>query len=98
MIPSAKNEAISAQQQPTHQAPFLMPMRSAPNQPSRQEPSSRPSGLRHLPKQTFLSGVSSYAAAATSVAAPIQRPARSHESTSPAIRPPANATANASAP
>src|SRR5213593_1210360 len=68
MIPSAKNDAISAQQQPTHQAPFFMPMRSAPDQPSRQEPSKRPSGLRHLPRQTSLSGVSSYAAAANNVA------------------------------
>src|SRR5437763_8648173 len=98
MTPSAKSDAISAQQQPTHQAPFFRPMRSAPAQPSRQEPSNRPSGLRHLPRQTFLSGVSSYAAATTSVAAATQRPARSHERTSPAIRPPANATAKASTP
>src|SRR5712691_4275137 len=82
MIPSAKNDAISAQQQPTHQPPFFSPMRSAPDQPSRQEPSNRPSGLRHLPRQTSLSGVSSYAAAIRSVAAATQRPARPHENTS----------------
>jgi hypothetical protein len=33
MIPSAKNDAINAQQQPTHQEPFLAPMRNAPDQP-----------------------------------------------------------------
>src|SRR5215216_3029061 len=43
MIPSAKNDAISAQQQPTHQPPFFSPMYSAPDQPSRQEPSNWPS-------------------------------------------------------
>jgi hypothetical protein len=40
MIPSAKNDAINAQQQPTHQAPFFTPICKAPDQPSRQEPSN----------------------------------------------------------
>ena len=54
MTPSAKSDAISAQQQPTHQAPFLAPIRSAPAGPSRQEPSRKPSGLRHLPEADVL--------------------------------------------
>src|SRR3954451_15315379 len=83
MTPSAKNDAINAQQQPTHQAPFFAPIRSAPSRPSRHELSNKPSGLRHLPRQASLSGVSSYAAAMRSVAPATQRPARSHESRSP---------------
>ena len=59
MTPRANSDAIRAQQQPTHQAPFLIPMRSAPDHPSRHDPRSRPSGLRHLLRQTFFSGVSS---------------------------------------
>ena len=59
MIPNAKSDAMSAQQQPTHQAPFLAPIRSAPDQPSRHEPSRKPSGLRHFPRQTSFNGVSS---------------------------------------
>ena len=70
MIPSAKSEAMRAQQQPTHQAPFPAPIRSAPDGPSRHEPSSVPSGLRHLPRQTSFNGVSSYTAATTSVPRP----------------------------
>ena len=57
--PSAKSDAISAQQQPTHQAPCFMPISTAPQRPSRHAPSRKPSGLRHLPRQAFLSGVSS---------------------------------------
>jgi hypothetical protein len=59
MTPNAKSEAIRAQQQPTHQAPFSTPMRSAPDHPPRHDPRRKPSGLRHLPRQAFLSGVSS---------------------------------------
>ena len=59
MTPKANSEAIKAQQQPTHHAPFVAPMRSAPDQPSRHDPRSAPSGLRHLPRHAFLSGVSS---------------------------------------
>ena len=59
ITPSAKSEAISAQQQPMHQPPCLAPIRSAPTGPSRQEPSRKPSGLRHFPRQMSLSGVSS---------------------------------------
>ena len=33
MTPSAKSDAIRAQQHPTHQAPFLMPIRTAPDRP-----------------------------------------------------------------
>ena len=43
----------------THQAPLLAPIRRPPDGPSRQEPSRKPSGLRHFPRQRFLSGVSS---------------------------------------
>src|SRR3954471_13656985 len=59
MTPSANSDAISAQQQPTHHAPFFAPIRRPPDTPSRQEPSRKPSGLRHLPRQTFFNGVSS---------------------------------------
>ena len=33
MTPSANSDAMSAQQQPTHQAPFFAPIRSAPERP-----------------------------------------------------------------
>ena len=48
MIPSAKSDAMSAQQQPTHQAPCAAPIRSAPAFPPRHEVRRNPSGLRHL--------------------------------------------------
>ena len=56
--PSANSVAISAQQQPTHQAPCSMPMRAAPIRPDRQEPTTNASGLRHFARQTSLRGVS----------------------------------------
>ena len=59
MTPSAKSDAMSAQQQPTHQAPCIAPIRKDPDRPSRHDPSRKPSGLRHFPRQTSLSGVSS---------------------------------------
>ena len=59
MTPSANSDAMRAQQQPTHQAPFFAPIRRPPSNPSRQEPSRNPSGLRHLPRQTSFNGVSS---------------------------------------
>jgi len=59
MIPSANSDAISAQQHPTHQAPFRTPIDSAPRTPPRQVRISAPSGLRHLFRHTSLSGVSS---------------------------------------
>jgi hypothetical protein len=59
MTPSANSDAISAQQHPTHQAPFLAPIFGAPAAPSRQEPSKKPSGLRPFPRKAPLSGVSS---------------------------------------
>src|SRR6187397_693013 len=59
ITPSAKSDAISAQQQPTHHAPLPTPIRNVPAHPERQEPSSVPSGLRHFPRQTSLRGVSS---------------------------------------
>src|SRR5947207_15850012 len=98
MIPSANNDAIKAQQQPTHQAPLRRPITTAPDGPARHDPRSAPSGLRHLPRQTSLSGVSSYAAATIKAAPAAQRPARSQARASPATRPPANATANAATP
>src|SRR5215471_13210790 len=87
MTPSAKSDAMRAQQQPTHQAPFLTPIRSAPDGPSRQEPSREPSGLRHLPRQTSFNGVSSYTAATTSVPPAVHRPARDHVNRSPSTEP-----------
>jgi hypothetical protein len=56
ITPRANSDAIKAQQQPTHQAPFFIPIYRAPNSPSRQDPRSMPSGLRHLPRHTSLSG------------------------------------------
>ena len=58
MTPSANSAAISAQQQPTHQAPCSIPIRRAPSRPGRQAVSRNPSGFRHLRRQTSLSGVS----------------------------------------
>src|SRR5947208_8399278 len=98
MTPSANSAAMSAQQHPTHQVPFFAPIWSAPNRPARHEPSKNPSGLRHLPRQTSLSGVNSYTAATISVAPATHRPLRSHDRTSPATAPPAVARANATAP
>ena len=68
ITPSANSEAIRAQQHPMHQPPWLIPIRSPPTRPLRQEPSRKPRGLLHFPRQTFLSGVNSYAAATISVA------------------------------
>ena len=59
ITPSAKSDAMSAQQQPIHQAPCRAPIWSAPERPLRQEPSKKPSGLRHFPRHTSLSGVNS---------------------------------------
>src|SRR5215510_15695786 len=87
MTPNAKSDAMRAQQQPTHQAPFLAPIWSAPDGPSRQEPSSEPSGLRHLPRQTSFNGVSSYTAATTSVMPAAHRPAAPHANRSPESEP-----------
>ena len=84
MTPRANSDAISAQQQPTHQAPFLTPIRTAPPTPSRHQPSRAPSGLRHLPRQTSFSGVSSYTAATIRVAPAIGRPAFVHANWPPA--------------
>src|SRR6059058_4665990 len=83
ITPSANSDAISAQQQPTHHAPFFVPIRTAPDSPSRHDPSRAPSGLRHLPRQTSLSGVSSYTAATSSVVPAITRPVSFHASDSP---------------
>jgi hypothetical protein len=52
MMPIAKSAAISAQQQPTHQAPCFVPMRAAPERPLRHDPSRKPRGLWHLRRQT----------------------------------------------
>ena len=59
ITPRANSEAISAQQQPTHQAPFRTPIRTAPSRPSRHEPRRAPSGLRQWPRHTSFNGVSS---------------------------------------
>ena len=58
ITPSANSAAISIQQQPTHQPPCSMPMRSAPARPGRHAVSRNMNGLRHLRRQTSLSGVS----------------------------------------
>src|SRR5215207_5765324 len=83
ITPSANSDAIRAQQQPTHQAPCRAPMLSAPHVPPRQELSRKPSGLRHLPRQTSFIGVSSYAAASMRMPPASQRPAASQASSSP---------------
>ena len=59
MTPSANSPAISAQQQPRHQAACLDPISSAPRFPSRQAPKRNPNGLRHFPRHASFSGVSS---------------------------------------
>src|SRR4029450_9580781 len=92
MTPRANSEAINAQQHPTHQAPFLAPIRTAPERPSRQEPRRTPSGLRHLPRQTSLSGVTSYTAATINVAPASARPAWGQARVSPRIVVAANPT------
>src|SRR5436305_1607039 len=98
MIPNANSAAMSAQQQPTHHAPFFAPIRTAPDGPSRHDPNRKPSGLRHLPRHTSFSGVSSYTAATTSVPPAVHRPARSHANTSPHIALSAAPIANATTP
>src|SRR5437879_44170 len=98
MIPNANSAAIRAQQQPTHHAPFFAPIRSAPDRPSRHEPSRNPSGLRHFPRQTSFNGVSSYTAAATSVPPAVHRPTRSHANRSPEVELRVAAIANARTP
>ena len=59
MTPSANSDAISAQQQPMHQAPCLAPISKAPRRPVRQAPSRKPSGLRHFPRHASFRGVTS---------------------------------------
>ena len=59
MTPSAKSDAMSAQQQPTHHAPWRAPICSEPARPPRHAPSRNPRGLRHFERQTSFSGVSS---------------------------------------
>jgi hypothetical protein len=76
----------------------LAPIWSAPDGPSRHEPRSAPSGLRHLPRQTSFNGVSSYTAATTSVPPAVHRPARSHVNRSPEIELSATPIPNATMP
>ena len=83
MTPSAKSDAIRAQQQPMHQAPCLVPIWSAPVRPLAPGAEQEAEGLRHLPRQTSFNGVSSYTAAPISVTPATQRPALSHASGSP---------------
>ena len=54
MTPSANSDAMRAQQQPTHQAPFFAPIRRPPSNPSRQEPSRKPSGTAALAQADVL--------------------------------------------
>jgi hypothetical protein len=58
ITPRANNAAISPQQQPTHQAPWASPIRSAPIRPGCQAFMRNIIGLRHLFRQAFFSGVS----------------------------------------
>src|SRR4051812_4003215 len=76
ITPRANSDAISAQQQPTHHRPFLIPMRTDPVGPSRHEPSSAPSGLRHLPRHSFFKGVNGKGGAPTGGPPPPLRRAR----------------------
>src|SRR6478609_5462411 len=64
ITPSANNAAINAQQQPTHQAPCLMPIRSAPVRPLRHDESRNRNGSRHFVRQVSLNGVNWYSPAA----------------------------------
>lgn len=59
ITPNAKREAMSAQQQATHQTPVRAPILTAPVRPARQEPRREPRGLLHLARHTLLSGVTS---------------------------------------
>src|ERR1700686_4835142 len=59
ITPRANSAAMRAQQHPTHHAACLDPISTAPRDPSRQLPSRKPRGLRHLARQAFFSGVSS---------------------------------------
>ena len=58
ITPSAKRAAISAQQQPMHQPPWIAPMRRAPLRPGRQYFNRNMSGLRQCRRQTSFIGVS----------------------------------------
>ena len=58
ITPSANSDAISAQQQPAHQAPLESPSRNPPTAPGRHDPSRNPSGERHFARHASLSGVS----------------------------------------
>ena len=58
ITPSANSAAISAQQQPTHQPPWMTPIRSAPSRPGRQWLIRNPNGLRQWRRQTSFNGVS----------------------------------------
>ena len=58
ITPTAKSSTISAQQQPMHQAPCTIPIRTAPAAPSRQWCITKPSGVRHLRRHARLTGVS----------------------------------------
>src|SRR5258705_3248451 len=98
MTPSANSDAISAQQHPTHHAPCLAPICSAPGRPSRQDPRRKPSGLRQCRRHMVFSGVSSYTAATTRTPPATQRPVRSQDNASPERRRPSSDTANASRP
>ena len=56
--PSTNSDAISAQQQPTHQAPCTTPMRRAPAPPSRHRGRRKSSGPRQRRRQASFAGVS----------------------------------------
>jgi len=58
ITPSANRPAISAQQQPTHQAPCSTPMRSAPVGPSRHACVMNCSGPRQRRRHASFAGVS----------------------------------------
>ena len=91
---------MSAQQHPTHQAPFLRThLAVRPSRPSRHEPSKKPERAAALAEADVLERRQLVDRRDDRASPPAtHRPARSHDSTSPATAPPAAARANASAP
>src|SRR4051794_22563290 len=57
ITPSANRAAINAQQQPTHQAPWIAPIRKAPQTPGRQFSTTNITGPRQRVRHAFFSGV-----------------------------------------
>ena len=98
ITPSANRPAISPQQQPRHQPPSRAPMPSAPRSPVCQAVRRKASGLRQRLRQASFAGVSSYAAATSSVAPASTRPPCSQSNDPPRSALPSAIAAYASTP